>query len=902
MQSNWYTLTPEEIFKKLDTKERGLSAADAAKRREEYGANRLPEAKVDSVFIIFLRQFENPLIYILLIAGIVVLLMGEEIDAIVITAVLVFNAVIGAIQEGKARNTLLALKQFVETKAVVMRDEKEIIVLDEEIVPGDIIVLQEGEKVPADARLVLSNNLKVDEAALTGESEAVFKHVRPITKPDLAPPEQKNMVFKGTHVVAGNALAIVVATGVDTVIGKIAKEVAEIDTDIPLKQNIKNLSRLFIIATVFICVLLFILGLFKGYSTREMFATAVSVAVSAIPSGLPIALTIILASGVWRMGKRNALVKRLQAVEALGQARIIAVDKTGTITKNEMMVQTVFTNGKSFEIGGVGYEPKGGIKMGDETVEPRNYQELMHIGKMAAFCSDARIMYSEEKKEWRVSGDPTEAAMAVLAEKLGFNKVGLEQQAPLIAELPFDYAFKYHATLHKGDGRQNFLTVVGAPEVVLSLAPKILGNGKVKKMSKAEREELENMIVDISRRGLRVLAIAQKSVSGHELGREEINDLAFVGFFGLRDALRPEVKDATRSAQEAGLKVVMITGDHRETATAIAREALIFKEGDTILTGTEIENMNEYELQAKLDRASVFARVTPEHKLRIIRAYRARGEIIAMTGDGVNDAPSLVAADLGLGMGKVGTEVAKEASDIILLDDNFGSIVAAIEEGRGIYKTIKKVIVYLVSTSIGEALVIVSSLIIGLPLPLLAAQIIWLNFVTDGFFIPALAMEPKEGDLLKAKFEKPNKYLIDTPMLRRMLLMATPMVIFSLLLFGLTYEADLARAMTLALTILCVFQWLNAWNSRSETESIFKMNPFENLWLIGGTIVAFVFQLLAVYHPFFQSFLRTVPLNLADWLIVFALSLSIIAVEEARKSLARRKKFSVASGRLSAVS
>ncbi|PIP55645.1 MAG: ATPase [Candidatus Zambryskibacteria bacterium CG_4_9_14_3_um_filter_42_9] len=887
-ETKWHTKSVSEVLEILKSSEHGLSSVEAKLRLAQNGPNKLPEAKVENIFVIFLRQFESPLIYILLAASVIVYIMGETIDSIVIMSVLIFNAVIGAIQEGKARNTMLALKRFVETKAVVARDETELIITDEEVVPGDIIVLQEGEKIPADARLISSHNLKINEAALTGESKSVHKHTNPLANPELPAPEQRNMVFKGTNVAGGNGLAVVSATGSKTIIGEIAKKVATIDTDIPLKTNIKNLSRIFIIATAVVSVVLFTLGMFSGYSIREMFATTVSLAVSAIPSGLPIALTIILAAGVWRMSKRNALVKRLQAVEALGQAQVIAVDKTGTITKNEMMVETVFTEDKIFEIGGVGYEPKGEARLLGEIIEPPNHPELIRAGKIASLCASARTVYSEEKKEWRVSGDPTEAALLVLGSKLGFKKDDLERELPFLSEIPFDYNLKYHTTLHKED-KKGILTVVGAPEVLLALCTKIFAGGTVKKISKAEKEKLGDMISHLSRKGLRVLAFSQKSIALGDINRDNIKDLTFGGFFGLKDALRLEVKESTLKAQSAGLRVVMITGDHRDTATTIAREANIYKDGDLVITGNEIEAMTEVELASKLDRVSVFARVTPEHKLRIIQAYRARGEIIAMTGDGVNDAPSLVASDLGVAMGISGTEVAKEASDIILLDDNFSSIVSAIEEGRGIYKTIKKVIVYLVSTSIGEVLVITGSLIIGLPLPLLAAQIIWLNFITDGFFIPAVAMEPRENNLLKTRFEKGNKYLVDRSMAIRMFLMATPMTVFTLMLFAATYQNDLAKAMTMALTLLAVFQWFNAWNSRSETESIFSMNPWGNKFLIAGTFVAFLFQLLAVYHPFFQTFLRTVPLGFSDWLIIITLATSIILVEEMRKLVNRRK-------------
>lgn len=888
----WHAISTEEIFKNLESGEQGLTPLEAKNRLERYGYNKLPETKPDSVLIIFLRQFQSPLVYILLVASLAVFLLGEVTDGVVIMTVLVFNAFIGAFQEGKARNTILALKQFVDTKAVVRRSEEEIIIPDSEVALGDILILQEGEKVSADARLISTHNLKIDESALTGESVPVHKTEQAIHNPDLPTQERTNIVFKGTHIVSGNATAIAVATGVHTIIGQIAREVATIDTDVPIKVNIKNLSRLIIIAAVIITVGLFALGIFYGNSAREMFATAVSLAVSVTPAGLPIALTIILAVGVWRMSKRNALVKRLQAVEALGQAKIIAVDKTGTITRNEMMVQTVFTDGKIFEVGGIGYEPKGEIRLEGEIVDPPNHPELLLAGKMAAFSANARVMFMPEKKDWKISGDPTEAAMLIFAEKMGFKKDDLEREMPLVSEIPFDYTLKYHATLHREKKNGAILGVVGAPEMVLALSSKILAAGKEKKLSNKEIEGLEKIVLNMSRRGLRVIAFAKSRAIEKDLEKEDIKNLTFLGFFGLRDALRPEVKSATRGAEEAGVKVVMITGDHRETAQAIAKEADIYHPGDVVMTGREIDELTDNNLKEKLASVSVFARVTPEHKLRIINAYKERGETIAMTGDGVNDAPSLVAADLGVAMGITGTEVAKEVSDIILLDDNFGSIVSAIEEGRSIYKTIRKVIVYLISTSIGEVLVITGALFLGLPLPLLAAQIIWLNFVTDGFFVPAIAMEPREDGLLKKGFEKPNKYLIDRSSAIRMFLMALPMMIFTLLVFNSAYEENIAKAWTLSLTLLAIFQWFNAWNCRSDTKSVFKMNPLKNKYLIGGTLVAFLCQLLAVYHPFFQTFLRTVPLSFSDWIVLTILATSILVVDEIRKIFVRRSKSS----------
>lgn len=887
MQNNlsyykWHTKSAANVLEILRSTENGLTDEEAKQRLQEYGPNKLPEAKVDSLAIIFLRQFQSPLIYILLAASMVIFSMGETIDGSIILAVLFFNAVVGTIQEGKAQNTLLALKKFVETNATVIRDGKELIVSDSEIAPGDILTLVEGDKAPADSRIIVSYNLKIDEASLTGESEPVSKITDVLIQPDIPIAEQKNMIFKGTHIVSGNGKAIVVATGLDTAVGKIAKKIAAIDTEIPLKTNIRYLSRLIIIAVTITSVSLFSLGIALGKSFKEMFTTVVSLSVSIIPEGLPIVVTLVLTTGVWRMSKQNALIKRLQAVEALGQARVIAVDKTGTITKNELVIQRVYVGGNFFEIGGAGYEPKGDVRLGENIIDSLNHPELIFAGKISAFCANAHAAYDSENKKWRVFGDPTEAALAVFAEKIGFRKDDLERESPKTAEIPFDYKTKYHATSHSVDGSA-LLTVVGAPEIVLELSSKKWAQGVFHQLSKKDKENLESIFIKMSREGLRVLALAIKENAPKIIGQEDIHGLAFVGFVGMKDALRPEVKDAMQRAINAGIRVVMITGDHKLTAQVIAKEAEIYRDGDETLTGFDIDSISDDELLQKLNKVSVFARVTPEHKLRIINAYRKRGEIVAMTGDGVNDAPSLVAADLGVAMGKIGTEVAKEASDIILLDDNFGSIISAIEEGRSIYKTIKKVILYLFSTSVGEALTIAGALFLGYPLPILAAQIIWLNFVTDGFLDVALAMEPKEEGLLQKNFERPKKYLVDKLMAQRIFIMAIPMMIGTLLLFKDYYAIDPIKAWTISLTTLAVFQWFNAWNCRHESKSIFQMNPFSNKFLVVATAIVVFLQMLAIYNPLMQKILRTTELSLSEWMIIIPVAASIIFVEEIRK-------------------
>jgi Ca2+-transporting ATPase len=507
------------------------------------------------------------------------------------------------------------------------------------------------------------------------------------------------------------------------------------------------------------------------------------------------------------------------------------------------------------------------------------------MGKIGALNVAARVVYSEEEV-WRISGDPTEAAVLVFAQKLGFHKDDLIRESPVLGEIPFDYRIKYRATLHEVDGK-GFLAVIGAPETILDLCEKVFREGKEHPLTSKEREELEAVLVTLSRQGLRIVALAERHMTSEVLASDDIGRLTFVGFLGMKDALRSEVADALQKATLAGIRVVMITGDHKITAEAIAREAGIYHEGDSILTGQEIDELSPDELSERIRTVSVFARVTPEHKLRIVNAYKARGEIIAMTGDGVNDAPSLVAADLGVAMGKIGTEVAKEAADIVLLDDNFGSIVSAVEEGRGIYKTMKKVVLYLFSTSAGEVFTIAGALFFGLPLPILPAQIIWLNFVTDGFLDVALAMEPKEAGLLSGSFKRPKKYIVDRLMALRMVTMALPMAIGALYIFTHYLATDPAKALTMSLTVLAIFQWFNAWNCRSEDRSIFWMNPFSNIYLIGATFVVVTLQLVAVYTPFMQSFLHTVPLNVADWLLAVGIATLIIVVEEIRKLIAR---------------
>jgi len=882
----WSRKTALECFSSLESTERGLSLIEVVRRLKKYGENSLPEPLTPSLPRIFIRQFQNPLIYILCIASAIVFFLGDIVDTIVIFTVLLLNAIIGVFQEGRAQNTLLALENFTKTEAVALREGVEDVVVDKEVVPGDVIVLREGDKIPADARLFEITNFRVDESALSGESVPVLKTTNPVRGSGDAS-ETSNMVFRGSFVVAGTARALVVATGLETVIGGISRKIITIDTETPLHKSIKILSKYVGIGVLVISVGIFVLGIVNGNSVDSMFFTAVAVAVSLVPEGLPVVITLILSIGAFRMAKQNALVKNLTAVEALGQASVIAVDKTGTITKNELMVERVFIGGRVFTVTGRGYEPKGDILENGVAIDPTNHPEIIFAGKIAIFCASARVMFREKEGVWKVSGDPTEAALLIFGEKIGFRKDELEQEEPQIIDRPFDSSLKYHAVVHSVKKKQ-FLSVVGSPESILDLSTQYWHAGRSRKMTQEYREEIETMVHRMSREGLRVLAFSIIPNYKEEIENVPIHAATFVGLFAMRDVLREGVRESIETAKESGLRVVMITGDHKVTAETIAREAGIFRDGDLIVTGKELLAFSKQDLKKQLPNISVFARVMPEDKLNIIELFRENVDIIAMTGDGVNDALSLVAADLGIAMGKIGTEVSKAAADIVLLDDNFKSIVLAIEEGRNIYHGIKKVILYLFSTGIGEFLAVVIAMLAFLPPPVFPTQILWLNLITDGFLVAALAFEPKErlGGARVARTG--NNFFFDKLVLIRASMMGLTMAVCTVLVFASLIDTDSAKAYTMSLTILAAFQWWNAWNVRSEKEPIWT-KIFKNPYLIIATLTVIVLQLFAIYHPVLQKILNTTALSLSELALAVSVSFLIVVVEEVRKFVYRKR-------------
>lgn len=886
--NTWHDRSAEEAFSFFHASEQGLASLDIPVRLAQYGRNELPESKPESVFFLFARQFKSPLIFVLLFADATVLFLGDVADTIVITTVLLFNACIGTFQERRSRNAFAALRNLLHADANVLRDGRETVIPDGEVVPGDVLSLREGMRVSADARVFDADSLRIDESSLTGESNPVFKTSGAVPRESVSS-DQKGMIFKGTTIISGTGRAVVVATGLETYVGKMGKAITNIVSGFPMKEDVRVLSRTILVSVGGIAFLLALFGVLSGMTAREILSLAVALSVSIIPEGLPVILTLVLALGVWRMSRKHVLVKNLQAIEAMGQMSVLALDKTGTLTKNELTVREVFSGGKRFSVTGSGYVAEGRFLFEGKPVDPPEMEEILFSAKSSAFSSDAHLAFSETENRWMVVGDPTEAALLVFAHKAGFTRENLDEAYPKIHEKPFDYSLKYRWSIREFHGGRR-LFVSGAPETILHYARREWMPGGKRMIEHADRHRLEEEFLALSRKGLRVIAIAMASIGKDGRVPDTVPDLDFIAFVGMRDSLREGVAESIEVVQSAGIRPVMITGDHRETAEAIAIESGVFQRGEVVLTGEDLDRSRDEELVESCRQVKLFARVTPEHKLRIITLLRSGGNVVAMTGDGVNDALSLSAADVGISMGKIGTEVAKEASDIVLLDDNFRNVVSGAEEGRHIFSTMRRVMLYLFSASIGEVLTILGAIFIGLPIPILATQILWLNLVTDGFLDMALAFEPRrkgeeDGDeLFSSRSEK--RALVDRRLALHMVFLALPMALGTLLLFRwYLRETDLATAWTVSLVSLSVFQWLNAWNVRSDRRSALGMNPFANPFLLGATALVVLLQMFAVYTPFFQSLLHTVPLSAFDWMLILVAASSTLLVEELRKFL-----------------
>lgn len=863
--ASWHTLTTDEVLRRQESASTGLSASEASARQSTYGENRLPSSPSKPLWVVFASQFTSPLILILLGSAILMAIFGERLDSVIIGIVLLFNAFIGTFQEGKAQKTLESLRQLSGTTATVIRQTQPQTVDSTLLVPGDIISLREGEKIAADCRLLEVNRFTVDESSLTGESYPIHKTVEKLNEEKLPVADRKNMIFSGTYVSSGMATAIVVATGTQTHIGSLAQELSQLDTQVPLKRKLDDLSKGIVLAVGVFSILFFLISLLQSKPWMDTFFTVISMAVSLIPEGLPVILTLVLAQSVSRMSKHQALVKKLAAVEALGQASIIAVDKTGTITLNQLAVTTISTLDTTYMVSGEGYMPTGSISPTPTLASDKKNLRLLS-GILTASAS-AQLVQDSTTKRWNVIGDPTEGALVVLAHKLE-DPIDLQS----ISHLPFDYTTKYSTHVFNQDGC--FITaLIGAPERVLSRCA----------LTSSEQARLETSMEKLTSQGLRCVAIATKS-SRFQASHKTLDNLSLLAIVAMQDTIHPEAKEAIGLAQAAGIRVVMITGDHPNTAIAIARSVGIYNPQDGVITGDQLNKLSEDKLQSYLRSTTVFARVAPEDKLRLITAYRNLGETIAMTGDGVNDAASLVAADLGIAMGRIGTEVAKEAADIVLLDDNFKSITAAIKEGRGLYLTIKHVISYLLSTGVGEALTLGVALLFGLAAPLLPVQIIWLNLVTDGFLDVALSMEPREHGLLKHNWGKSETALIDRSAWIRIGILGFTMMVGTIAVYVAADTGEHLKALTMSLTTLAAFQWFNAWNCRSN-RSLFTLPLLGNKPLLFATATVVLLHVGAVSLPIMQRFLHTTSLSITEWAICIATGASIIVVEEIRKLL-----------------
>ena len=885
-QVNIYSMTPEEVIAFFATDgQRGLLDAQVEQKLAIYGPNIVPEAPLPSLLSTFTQQFKNPLVYFLVIAALIIITLGNYTDALVTLIVIMFNACIGTWHERNALRTMEQLKKMITVSALVVR-QKRIVVDASELVPGDLIIVQEGDQVPADARLISAHDLRVNESILTGESTTIEKTDKAL-EGQRSLFEQSNMIFRGTTISSGWGEAIIVATAAATEIGKIQKATQEQQTEAPLQKELHRLSRSIVVLTIILCLLLGVTGWLYGRPFNELLALLIALFIGIIPEGLPVVFALTLITGARRLARKNVLVKHLDAAEALGRVEVILIDKTGTLTRNEMIVRGAYTpDGMYYDVSGEGYFPEGQvIKDGKAIIvgtpqdssgqAPDKHASLFDLGQAAFLLDTSEKKYSETSKSYRIKGEPTEAAGGVFGAKLGVTEAGYTR----LQDMPFNFALRLRISFFTHDGKL-LIFIAGAPESIF-------------KTCSAVSEEAHTALKNLLERGYRTVGFA-RCQTDHPADLE-IKDwfevykayegmFTFLGLVGIEDAIRPEVHEAVRNVRAAGINVVMATGDHKITAVHIARKTGILMPQDRAVEGDEFRMLTREQLAAlDLEKIKVFARVSPQDKLTIIRLWRLRGKIVAMTGDGINDVPSLAAADIGIAMGLAGTDVAKEAADMILLDDSFTSIVRGIREGRHIFATLRRVIWYFFSTNLSEVAVIVYAFIMNMPLPLRAAQILWLNVVTDGFLDVALSQEPHEKGLLAQERGSHTRRLWDFSLLSKIGIDACVMVAGSLFVFHQWYNRDLATAQTMVLTCLAMFQWFNAWNCRSERLSIAQKGLFTNPWLIAATFLVVILQIAVIYLPFLQVLFKTVPLSGRDWLGTFVLTSSIIIVEEVRK-------------------
>ena len=883
--AEWYQKEITEILKELNTDTvKGLSSNEAARRLTEVGPNELQAEDGISPWTILFEQFKNVLIIILIIATVLSVFLGHGVEAIAIAVIVLFAVLLGFVQEYRAERAIAALRQMAAPTATVIRDGNEFEIPAHDLVPGDIILLRAGDKVPADARLTETINLQTDEAALTGESLPVVKQMAPLANGQLALGDRINIIYSGTVVTYGRGQAVVVATGMKTEFGQITGLLQSVETgQTPLQENLDRVGKALAKAAFVIVLLIVMLGWLRGQPFLEMLIFGIALAVAAVPEALPAVVTISLAIGVQRMVKRHALVRRLSSVEALGSTSVICSDKTGTLTKDEMTVRKIFVGGRIYEVSGAGYEPSGTFSRNGSSVEPD--ASLNALLRGAVLASDARL--AQNNGQWEIKGDPTEGAMVVAAAKAKLNKNDLEKQFPRVNEIPFTSETKRMTTLHDtSDGTIAYSK--GAPEFILASCKNQLIDDEESPLDNAAHEAILDTARQMAKEALRVLAVAYKSPAQIEDAEQ---DMTFLGLIGMIDPPRPEVKSAIQTCVEAGIKPMMITGDHPLTAQAIAQELELLKTG-RVITGIDLEAMSDAEFEREVENIEVYARVSPAHKLRVIAALQQKGHIVAMTGDGVNDAPALKKADVGVAMGITGTDVSKEAAAITLTDDNFASIVAAVEEGRGIFDNIKKYLMYLLSSNVGEIGLMAGATLLGLPLPLTAVQILYVNLATDGLPALALAVDPPEPGLMRRKPRNPRTGIFTRPVVTLLLVGGVWSMVVNLGLFAWAINSgrSIEEAMTMTFVSLVLIQFFKAYNFRSDRQSVLN-RPFANKWLNISIVWELVLLVLIVYLPFLHSAFTTYSLPLMDWVIVVILAFTVSPVLELAKWMERRGWF-----------
>lgn len=870
-QPKFHTFSITESVHRLHTRLEGLTSREAEERIRKYGLNKLPEKKKISVVTLFFKQFKNPLIYILFAAFFISLFTAHWVDAIIIAVVIYVSSVIGFFQEYKAGQALERLNKLVRYNAIVLRDGKPISISHEQIVPGDVILISSGDKIPADARLIEVNNFSTIEAPLTGESLPVTKQVNEL--PENVPlAERNNMVYAGTIAASGKAKALVTAIGTSTELGQIATLVQTTEEEpTPLQLQLMLFGKWLGIMLVLLNMMIFVIGILSGHPLLDMFMTSVSVVVSAVPEGLIPAMTVILTVGMNKLVKKNGLVRRLVAAETLGSVTVICSDKTGTLTRGEMRTDTLITCAATLH----GPSPSA-------TLHP-DLQRLIEIG---VICNSGVI--STENGLVKATGNPTDRALLLAGYDLHIDRLTLLQQYPLLAEIPFGSEHKFMATLHARNTDEKIIFIKGAPEKILSFSGYYLNNGMYEPWNDLALEKIKTTYQELTSRGLRVIGIAFKTLAQSEkkqLSPADLNDSVFAGLVAFRDPLRPEVKDAIRKCRDAGIKPVMITGDHKLTAITVANELDMDVRPEHIIEGAELDTLTDDDLAKRVNHIKVFARVEPRHKSKIVEAYQRNGEVVAMTGDGVNDSPALKKSDIGVAMGS-GTDISRDVADLVLLDDNFNTIVEAIRRGRIIFDNIRKVTLYLLTDAFSTTIVVAGAVLLGLPLPLLPAQILWMKLTESSLPAMALAFDEIDEGIMKLKPRRKDEPLINTDMKKLILFYALIMDSLLFIIFYLYWKSsgDLAYARTITFVALGLNTYFYVFAVRGFRMPVYKLNPFSNKFLLLALLLGISLVLIALYVPLFNKLLQTVPIGLHEWgiLLVYA-ALSIIVYETGKR-------------------